>query len=66
MVGRPTTLERAFELARTGEYTTAREISDKLRAEGYWDATVQLDGPALRSQLKKLCTASRVARAPES
>ena len=66
MVARPTTLERAFELARSGEYATAREISDQLRSEGYWDATVQLDGPALRAQLKKLCTASRSERAAET
>jgi len=63
MVDRPTTLERAFELARSGEFGTAREIGDRLRSEGYWDATMQLDGPALRSQLKKLCAQARSEKA---
>lgn len=58
-MNRPSTVERAFELARSGEFEATRQISDRLRAEGYWDATAQLDGPALRAQLKKLCREAR-------
>jgi hypothetical protein len=58
-LSRPSTVERAFELARSGEFEATRQISDRLRAEGYWDATAQLDGPALRAQLKKVCRESR-------
>jgi hypothetical protein len=58
-MNRPSTIERAFELARSGEFEATRQITDRLRAEGYWDATAQLDGPALRAQLKKLCKEAR-------
>lgn len=52
-MSRPTTLERAFELARTGNYIGIGEIREALRAEGY--VLSQLDGPSLQKQLRKLC-----------
>jgi hypothetical protein len=56
-MSRPTTLERAFELARTGEYGGIDEIRDVLQAEGY--TLSQLDGPSLRNQLRKLCVEAK-------
>ena len=49
----PTTLERAFELARTGDYQRVADISKQLRSEGY-DLS-QLEGDGLRKQLRLIC-----------
>ncbi|HEY4031962.1 MAG TPA: hypothetical protein VGM25_16570 [Caulobacteraceae bacterium] len=57
MTIRPTALERAFALARTGEYPGLSELKTQLKAEGY--ATLQLEGPSLLRQLRTLCTESR-------
>lgn len=59
MTTRPTTLERAFELARTGDYLGIAEIRAQLKAEGY--SLGQLEGPSLMRQLRELCIASRKA-----
>ncbi len=50
--GQSTSLERAFQLARSGQYSTTDEIRTVLRAEGY--ATEQLTGPELLKQLRTL------------
>ena len=47
-----TALERAFDLARSGEYSTVNRIKDRLKAEGYTMA--QVDGKALTKQLRAL------------
>jgi hypothetical protein len=54
---RPTALERAFALARTGDYAGISEIRSKLQAEGYQIS--QLQGPALQKQLRQLCADAR-------
>jgi hypothetical protein len=59
MTSQPTTLERAFALASSGEYVGVADIRIQLKAEGY--ATHQLEGPMLLRQLRDLCTASRKA-----
>lgn len=61
MTSRLTTLERAFELARTGDYLGIAEIRAQLKAEGY--SLGQLEGPSLMRQLRELCIASRKANA---
>jgi len=58
---RQTTLERAFELARTGDYPGTAEIRAQLKAEGY--SLGQLEGPTLMRQLRDLCISSRKAKA---
>jgi hypothetical protein len=60
MDNRLTALERAFHLARSGEVSTITEIVGSLRRDGY--STNQLDGPALRRQLKGLIMAARPQR----
>jgi len=45
-------LERAFELARSGRFSTVAEIKRKLREEGYMDD--QVEGPVLFGQLNSL------------
>lgn len=58
MTSRLTTLERAFALARSGEYAGVAEIRAQLKTEGY--ALHQLEGPSLMRQLRDLCgTAKR-------
>ena len=59
MTNQPTVLERAFALARTGEYAGVNDIRIKLKSEGY--ALHQLEGPTLMRQLRELCTASKKA-----
>ena len=54
-----TTLERAFDLARSGDYASVSEIRTKLKSEGY--SLSQLEGPTLLRQLRELCTASKPA-----
>lgn len=49
----PTTLERAFELAKTGEYQGVGDISKQLKSEGY--SLSQLEGDSLRRQLRSIC-----------
>lgn len=51
-----TTLERAFELARSGKHANMKELQRALTAEGY--SPQQLTGPALFEQLRKLMKAS--------
>ena len=57
MTFRSTPLERAFILARSGEYVGVAEIKSQLKAEGY--GVQQLEGPLLMRQLRELCIASR-------
>ena len=54
-----TTLERAFELARSGEYSGTSEIRVQLQTEGYPDVSSQVSGPSLLKQLRALCEAAR-------
>ena len=55
---RMTALERAFQLARSGEVSTITEIKGSLSRDGY--SADQVDGPTLRRQLMDLIKASRL------
>ena len=61
MTFRPTTLERAYELARSGACRTVGDIKAKLQAEGHKRVQDRLYGGSLTSALRKLCTAHYVA-----
>ena len=56
---RPTTMERAYQLAGGGECATVAEIKTRLSREGYADAQMQIQGAALGAALRRLITASR-------
>lgn len=56
-----TTLERAFELAGSGNYVTIKELQRALAAEGY--ALHQLTGPLLFEQLRKLMKSAKASNA---
>ncbi len=55
MTFRPTTLERAYQLARGGDCRTVSDIKQKLQAEGFERIQDSLYGPSLTSALRKLC-----------
>ena len=57
MEGKKTTLEKAFELARSGKYLTVDEIIYRLKFEGY--GAQQIEGKALKKQLLQLIKESR-------
>jgi hypothetical protein len=50
-------VERAYELARTGAFSTSGEIRDRLKREGYGAASVQIhfQGRAIRDDLGRIC-----------
>jgi hypothetical protein len=57
MDGRKTSLEKAFELARSGRCFNVGEIAKALRAERY--DPVYLEGPLLKKQLLQLIETAR-------
>jgi arginine repressor len=56
-----TALERAFQLARSGDHRSIDEIKRRLRTEGYSDA--QITGATLSRQLRELIRSARNAKA---
>jgi hypothetical protein len=60
MNNRPTILERAYELAKSGECLGTADISRTLAKEGYDHAIIQLHGPVLVRQLGALCRAAQM------
>jgi len=57
---RHTPLERAFQLARTGDFPGLGAVIDRLRVEGF--SVTQIEGPLLKRQIRDLCAASRAAK----
>lgn len=57
MDNRPTELEMAFTLARSGDYDGLAAIRAQLKLAGY--SASQLQGASLIRQLRALCIASR-------
>jgi hypothetical protein len=56
-MNRKSSLERAFELAKSGRITTVQEIKLALKREGYNES--QLEGPQLTRQLRGLIATAR-------
>ena len=56
---RITALERAFEMARSGNYASVADIKKQLKDEGF--SVAQVTGPALSQQLRDLIRAAREA-----
>jgi transketolase N-terminal domain/subunit len=57
-----TAVERAFQLAKSGDCASLAEIKDRLRAEGY--SAKQITGRAMSTQLGALIKAARATSAP--
>ncbi|QDH73023.1 hypothetical protein [Brevundimonas sp. M20] len=62
---RPTTLERAYQLAREGRCRTVSDIKQALSSEGYDRLQDALYGPKLSADLRKLCREHYVAASGE-
>jgi hypothetical protein len=52
-----TTLERAFQLAKSGSYASVAAIKKRLKTEGY--SVAQISGGALSKQLNVLIQAAQ-------
>jgi hypothetical protein len=52
-----TTIERAFQLAKSGSYSSVADIKKRLSVEGY--SIAQITGGVLSGQLKALIEAAR-------
>jgi hypothetical protein len=63
---RLTTLERAYELARSGACLNVDDVARTLKREGYHDVRSQLSGPKLRRTLNALCYANKPEPPPAS
>jgi len=61
MTHRPTTIERAYELAESGACRTVSDIKARLQSEGHERVQDRLYGSTLTSALRKLCTANYIA-----
>ncbi len=58
---RPTTIERAYELARSGACRTVGDLKQRLSSEGYERVQDALYGPTLTAALRKLCQEHYIA-----
>jgi len=56
---RSSTVERAYQLARSGQFRTVGEIKIRVRAEGYYDAVAQLEGRTISTALRRLIVQAR-------
>ncbi len=59
---RPTTLERAYELARSGQCAGVADIREALKRENCLDIMGQLYGPTTQKQLSRICKEARKAK----
>ena len=57
-----TTLERAFQLARTGDCTSMNDLAKALKQERHEGVDSQLMGPKLRVQLRTIMMEVRLKR----
>jgi hypothetical protein len=59
----PTTLERAFTLARSGTCTGVGDLRILLKQEGFDQVEAHLAGPSIARQLRALCDEAKRAAA---
>lgn len=52
-------LERAFALARSGEFASVNDIRVRLRTEKFEQVDAHLAAPSLARQLRALCAEAR-------
>lgn len=62
----PSTVERAYELARAGEAPDFAALKARLKADGYRAVDALLGSPSIQRHLQAICTAcwSRPDREP--
>lgn len=54
-------LERAFELARTGQFSRVKDLEKALAKEGYARGDPHIQSPTVRKQLRQICCQSMAA-----
>jgi len=59
---RPSTIERAFELARSGSCRSIDEIARRLKQEQLDNVDAHLGGASIRKDLRQACAESRSLR----
>ncbi len=59
--GRRSLVERAFELANSGDCPSLTAVKRRLSKEGYSDVHASLDGRLLRTQITEACRKSRAS-----
>jgi tRNA G26 N,N-dimethylase Trm1 len=59
----PTTIERAYQMARSGECRSLEEIAIGLRREGYEAVAAHLAGASIRRDLRQICAQAAKGRA---
>ena len=52
-------LERALELARSGQHSSSKALYRALAAEGYAKGDPHLQSPSVRLQIRRLCAEAR-------
>jgi hypothetical protein len=57
-----TTVERAFQLARTGSYRTIEDIGRQLKQEQKEAVDAHLAGASIRRDLRQICADTRTLR----
>jgi hypothetical protein len=55
------TVERAYQLARSGDCATVKDIKGRLNAEGFSAVRGHLDGPTIQRALLALCMKAKSA-----
>jgi hypothetical protein len=66
MEERPGVIERAFQIAKSGDVASMAELRKKLSAEGYTNNASVLTGRSIVSQLSRMISEARMARAVPS
>ena len=62
-MNRVTTIERAYQLAASGECRTIEEIAKRLKQEQMESVEAHLGGTGIRKDLRQIVAQSRTARA---
>ena len=58
-MNRPSTVERAYQLASSGECAGVSDVKLRLKNEGFPDVAGQLYGPTMAAALRRLCSQAR-------
>jgi hypothetical protein len=62
MEDRPSVVERAFQIAKSGKVENVSALQAQLAEEGYANSTQALAGRALSNQLMRMITESRTPK----
>ena len=59
MSDRPSIIERAFQVAKSGKVSNIKQLRQQLAAEGYPNAANALTGRSLQQQLSRMITEAK-------